>query len=111
MWWRNYRVIRESNYQKIILIIKLSYTRQVTKPSTPPKTVAEPTTQAPIEDQYNTFEPVYFDDPFAQFEQPFSFDEPVQEGNLYDLLENVAQFYEHQLPTSQKAKITLSNAV
>ncbi|MEW7964552.1 toprim domain-containing protein, partial [Acinetobacter baumannii] len=45
-----------------------------------------------------------FDDPFAQFEQPFSFDEPVQEGNLYDLLENVAQFYEHQLPTSQKAK-------
>ncbi|KRW33510.1 DNA primase [Acinetobacter baumannii] len=83
---------------------KLSYTRQVTKPSTPPKTVAEPTTQAPIEDQYITFEPVYFDDPFAQFEQPFSFDEPVQEGNLYDLLENVAQFYEHQLPTSQKAK-------
>ncbi|MDA3483667.1 DNA primase [Acinetobacter baumannii] len=83
---------------------KLSYTRQVTKPSTPPKTVAEPTTQAPIEDQYNTFEPVYFDDSFAQFEQPFSFDEPVQEGNLYDLLENVAQFYEHQLPTSQKAK-------
>lgn len=83
---------------------KLSYTRQVTKPSTPPKTVAEPTTQAPIEDQYNTFEPVYFDDPFAQFEQPFSFDEPVQEGNLYDLLENVAQFYERQLPTSQKAK-------
>ncbi|OTL35709.1 DNA primase [Acinetobacter baumannii] len=83
---------------------KLSYTRQVTKPSTPPKTVAEPTTQAPIEDQYNTFEPVYSDDPFAQFEQPFSFDEPVQEGNLYDLLENVAQFYEHQLPTSQKAK-------
>lgn len=83
---------------------KLSYTRQVTKPSTPPKTVAEPTTQAPIEDQYNRFEPVYFDDPFAQFEQPFSFDEPVQEGNLYDLLENVAQFYEHQLPTSQKAK-------
>ncbi|MGQ1541073.1 DNA primase [Acinetobacter baumannii] len=83
---------------------KLSYTRQVTKPSTPPKTVAEPTTQAPIEDQYNTFEPVYFDDPFAQFEQPFSFDEPIQEGNLYDLLENVAQFYEHQLPTSQKAK-------
>jgi len=83
---------------------KLSYTRQVTKPSTPPKTVAEPTTQAPIEDQYNTFEPVYFDDPFAQLEQPFSFDEPVQEGNLYDLLENVAQFYEHQLPTSQKAK-------
>lgn len=51
----------------------------------------------------------FFDDPFAQFEQPFSFDEPVQEGNLYDLLENVAQFYEHQLPNSQKAKTTLNN--
>ncbi|MFW1772150.1 DNA primase [Acinetobacter seifertii] len=83
---------------------KLSYTRQVTKPPVPAKPVVEPNTQAPIDDQYNTLEPVYFDDPFTQFEQPFSFDEPVQEGNLYDLLENVAQFYEHQLPTSQKAK-------
>ncbi len=84
---------------------KLSYTRQVTKPPVTKTNAAEPVTpQQPSDESYNTLEPVFFDDPFDQFEQPFSFDEPVQEGNLYDLLENVAQFYEHQLPTSQKAK-------
>lgn len=86
---------------------KLSYTRQVTKPPVAKTNTAEPVTptpQQPIDESYYTLEPVFFDDPFAQFEQPFSFDEPVQEGNLYDLLENVAQFYEHQLPNSQKAK-------
>lgn len=88
---------------------KLSYTRQVTKPPVAKANTAEPVTptpQQPTDESYNTLEPVFFfDDPFAQFEQPFSFDEPVQEGNLYDLLENVAQFYEHQLPNSQKAKL------
>ena len=44
------------------------------------------------------------DDPFAQFDPSFYMDEQVQEGNLYDLLENVAQFYERQLPSSQKAQ-------
>ena len=44
------------------------------------------------------------DDPFAQFDSSFYMDEQVQEGNLYDLLENVAQFYERQLPNSQKAQ-------
>jgi DNA primase len=44
------------------------------------------------------------DDPFAQFDPSFYMDEQVQEGNLYDLLENVAQFYERQLPMSQKAQ-------
>ena len=44
------------------------------------------------------------DDPFAQFDSSFYMDEQVQEGNLYDLLENVAQFYERQLPMSQKAQ-------
>ncbi|NUF14432.1 DNA primase [Acinetobacter lactucae] len=84
---------------------KLSYTRQVTKPPVTRTDTAEPVTpQQPSDESYNTLEPVFFDDPFAQFEQPFSFDEPVQEGNLYDLLENVAQFYEQQLPHSQKAK-------
>ncbi|MEI2559034.1 DNA primase [Acinetobacter pittii] len=84
---------------------KLSYTRQVTKPPVTKTNAAEPAIpQQPSDESYNTLEPVFFDDPFAQFEQPFSFDEPVQEGNLYDLLENVAQFYEQQLPHSQKAK-------
>lgn len=44
------------------------------------------------------------DDPFAQFDPSFYMDEQVQEGNLYDLLESVAQFYERQLPMSQKAQ-------
>ncbi|MFY7004852.1 DNA primase [Acinetobacter pittii] len=84
---------------------KLSYTRQVTKPPVTKTNAAEPVTpQQPSDESYKTLEPVFFDDTFAQFEQPFSFDEPVQEGNLYDLLENVAQFYEQQLPHSQKAK-------
>ncbi len=84
---------------------KLSYTRQVAKPPVAKTNTAEPVTpRQPSDENYNTLEPVFFDDPFSQFEQPFSFDEPVQEGNLYDLLENVAQFYEQQLPHSQKAK-------
>lgn len=84
---------------------KLSYTRQVTKPPVAKANTAEPVVpQQPIDESYNTLEPVFFDDPFTQFEQPFNFEEPVQEGNLYDLLENIAQFYEHQLPNSQKAK-------
>ena len=45
------------------------------------------------------------DDPFACFEQfSDSSNEPNQEGNLYDLLENIAQFYERQLPHSQTAQ-------
>ena len=46
----------------------------------------------------------YMDDPFAQFDPSFTMDEQVQEGNLYDLLENIALFYERQLPNSQKAQ-------
>ena len=94
-----------SNYPKIIPIIKTVLYTPGYQTTSSSKTVVEPSTQAPIDDQYNTLEPVYFDDPFAQFEQPFNFEEPVQEGNLYDLLENIAQFYEHQLPTSQKLKL------
>ena len=45
------------------------------------------------------------DDPFASFEQfADSSIEPNPEGNLYDLLENIAQFYEQQLPYSQTAQ-------
>ena len=62
---------------------KLSYTRQVTKSPIAKASTAEPVVpQQPIDESYNTLEPVFFDDPFAQFEQPFNFEEPVQEGNL-----------------------------
>ena len=44
-----------------------------------------------------------FHDPFAGFEQLPMEDVP-QDGNLYDLLENIAQFYERQLPHSQSAQ-------
>lgn len=44
-------------------------------------------------------------DPFASFEQWDSTQEtPAQEGNLYDLLENVAQYYEQQLLHSPAAQ-------
>lgn len=45
----------------------------------------------------------YTDDPFAAFEQmPTA--EAQADGNLYDLLENIAQFYERQLPNSPSAQ-------
>ncbi|NHB58358.1 toprim domain-containing protein [Acinetobacter sp. 194] len=40
----------------------------------------------------------------APFEYEMPFEAPVQEGNFYDLLENVAQYYEKQLPQSQAAQ-------
>lgn len=74
--------------------------------------------QAQIKEQPNSDTPVndpvfdghfidtdrYMDDPFAQFDPAFNIDENVQEGNLYDLLENVAQYYERQFPNSLKAQ-------
>lgn len=85
---------------------KLSYTRQVAKPQAPKQnnTAEQPSAPQFTDESYANLEPIPFDDPFAQFEQPFGYDEPVQEGNLYDLLENIAQFYERQLPNSQKAQ-------
>jgi DNA primase len=45
----------------------------------------------------------YYGDPFASFEQmPVA--EVQQDGNLYDLLENITQFYERQLPNSASAQ-------
>lgn len=43
---------------------------------------------------------------FAEQETDYDMDFPdhMQEGNLYDLLENIAQFYEQQLPKSLKAQ-------
>ena len=89
---------------------KLSYKRSsqtITK--TAPTVAQEPHTTPPTAvDDYADGHFVdmdrFIDDPFAQFDPSFSFEENVQEGNLYDLLENVAQFYERQLPNSQKAQ-------
>ena len=87
---------------------KLSYKRstqvapQKTVQVTPPTAntpLIEPTFDDPFLDPNR-----YQDDPFAQFDSAFLNAEQFQEGNLYDLLENIAQFYERQLPNSQKAQ-------
>ena len=87
---------------------KLSYKRstqvapQKTVQVTPPTAntpLIEPTFDDPFLDPKR-----YQDDPFAQFDSAFLNAEQFQEGNLYDLLENIAQFYERQLPNSQKAQ-------
>ena len=87
---------------------KLSYKRSTqvapqktiqVAPSTANTPLIEPTFDDPFLDPNR-----YQDDPFAQFDSAFLNAEQFQEGNLYDLLENIAQFYERQLPHSQKAQ-------
>ena len=47
----------------------------------------------------------YGNDPFAAFDQTTAqFEDIPQDGNLYDLLENIALYYEQQLPHSQTAQ-------
>ena len=89
---------------------KLSYKRSSQTITKTAPTVAQEThtTPPPAVDDYTDGHFVdmdrFIDDPFTQFDPSFAFEENVQEGNLYDLLENVAQFYERQLPNSQKAQ-------
>lgn len=91
---------------------KLSYKRNTQKPEPKPVVNTEksaPSHHAAISESSEQIDglqaPFYFDDPFAQFDQSYTgFEDAPQEGNLYDLLENVAQFYEKQLPNSNKAQ-------
>ena len=113
---------------------KLSYKREVKKPTTIAKlkapvknqheTAAAPTATNEHANDADTSVGIDFDpfaefqsteysssefqnstDPFAGFEQWDAIQEtPAQEGNLYDLLENVAQYYEQQLPHSPAAQ-------
>lgn len=88
---------------------KLAYKRTPQKLETTQttQTVDSASTQpSQMVNTHNQFDaPAYFDDPFAQFDQNFAqFEDVPQEGNLYDLLENIAQFYEQQLPQSKKAQ-------
>src|SRR5690606_22457359 len=53
--------------------------------------------------EFQASEQDFYGDPFASFEHlPMA--EVQQDGNLYDLLENIAQFYERQLPNSPSAQ-------
>jgi len=54
--------------------------------------------------EFQAFDASELQDPFAGFEQFNVAEEAVQDGNLYDLLENIAQFYEQKLPQSQTAQ-------
>lgn len=99
---------------------KLKYKREAAKPKIAPVQAA-PQTQpqqnnAPTENnnaastasfdpfaEFQTVEQDFYGDPFASFEHlPMA--EVQQDGNLYDLLENIAQFYERQLPNSPSAQ-------
>ncbi|MDQ9008715.1 CHC2 zinc finger domain-containing protein [Acinetobacter gerneri] len=91
---------------------RLAYKRESAKPAVAtPKVETKAQENAPVQADINNFEA----DPFEAFQyqefDPSQFDlaenaEPSfsQEGNLYDLLENVAQFYERQLPNSKSAQ-------
>ncbi|MDR0235492.1 CHC2 zinc finger domain-containing protein [Acinetobacter sp.] len=94
---------------------KLSYKRETVKPqpqvqdvkntdSKPPEQKVEGVTSFEL-DPFEAFsqypDPEHFDP--TQFDQA-GFIQPPQDGNLYDLLENIAQFYERQLPHSKVAQ-------
>src|SRR5690606_10861977 len=96
---------------------KLKYKREAAKPKIVATTKVE-NTQAPqrpaqeysVSDasfdpfaEFQASEQDFYGDPFAAFEHmPMA--EVQQDGNLYDLLENIAQFYERQLPNSSSAQ-------
>lgn len=103
---------------------KLKYKREAAKPQPVAKKVEPNTQNASANLQQNSDDPsliamdhdpfaefqmqedaFYGNDPFAAFDQaPAAFEELPQDGNLYDLLENIALYYEQQLPHSQTAQ-------
>lgn len=99
---------------------RLSYKREIKKPvSIQVAPVAIVTEQQPApnvafssndpfeEFQNDAYTEQHFNhnDPFAAFEQFDPIDQnTVQDGNLYDLLENIALYYAQQLPHSQTAQ-------
>ncbi|SDY81341.1 DNA primase [Acinetobacter kyonggiensis] len=97
---------------------RLSYKREIKKPAsvqaTPAAIVEQPapnvafSSNDPFEEfQNDAYSEQHFNhnDPFAAFEQFDPIDQnTVQDGNLYDLLENIALYYAQQLPHSQTAQ-------
>ncbi|MFV5404130.1 CHC2 zinc finger domain-containing protein [Acinetobacter sp. 228] len=98
---------------------KLKYKREAAKPKIAPAQAvpqAQPQQNAATENksaastasfdpfaEFQAAEQDFYGDPFASFEHlPMA--EVQQDGNLYDLLENIAQFYERQLPNSSSAQ-------
>jgi len=99
---------------------RLSYKREIKKPvsvqAAPAAIVAEQqpapniafNSSDPFEEfQNDAYSEQHFshNDPFAAFEHFDPIDQnTVQDGNLYDLLENIALYYAQQLPHSQTAQ-------
>ena len=99
---------------------RLSYKREIKKPvsiqAAPAAIVTEQqpapnvafSSNDPFEEfQNDAYSEQHFNhnDPFAAFEQFDPIDQnTVQDGNLYDLLENIALYYAQQLPHSQTAQ-------
>lgn len=95
---------------------RLSYVREKavakTTPAVEPNiatpSIAPPQTPHELDfgiDPFEQFSSQYNDDvdPNIYFDLPTQVD-AVQEGNLYDLLENIANFYQQQLPLSKTAQ-------
>jgi DNA primase len=96
---------------------KLSYKREVSKPKPVVKAVEDKVVDSkPAEQKTDSVQPLEIDpfEAFSQYPDPehfdptqfdsVGFDQLPQDGNLYDLLENIAQFYERQLPNSKVAQ-------
>lgn len=96
---------------------KLSYKREVSKPKPAVKAVENKVVDSkPTEQKTDSVQPLEIDpfEAFSQYPDPehfdptqfdsVGFDQLPQDGNLYDLLENIAQFYERQLPNSKVAQ-------
>lgn len=96
---------------------KLSYKREVSKPKPAVKAVEDKVVDSkPAEQKTDSVQPLEIDpfEAFSQYPDPehfdptqfdsVGFDQLPQDGNLYDLLENIAQFYERQLPNSKVAQ-------
>lgn len=96
---------------------KLSYKREVSKPKPAVKAVENKVVDSkPAEQKTDSVQPLEIDpfEAFSQYPDPehfdptqfdsVGFDQLPQDGNLYDLLENIAQFYERQLPNSKVAQ-------
>ncbi|OTG87717.1 DNA primase [Acinetobacter sp. ANC 4558] len=89
---------------------KLVYKREAKKTTPTVSDVSTPSSETVIPPQtsqhFDPFEEFQNqDDPFLNFESSaFLTEDVVQDGNLFDLLESIAQFYEQQLPKSQTAQ-------
>lgn len=94
---------------------RLAYKRETVKPAVTTPITHPDAPSTVINPDHPIAEPGFDVDPFEAFQymqdtggvgyDDFTFTESVQpDGNLYDLLESVAQYYEQQLPASKTAQ-------